>query len=317
MTGPASEGGVAAVVLNWNGRADTERCLRSLLAPGGPDRVLLVDNGSRGGEAESLRETFAAEPRVEVVALPRNRGFAGGANEGVRRALAAGAAEVLLLNNDAILGEGALPRLRAALAADPRAAAATPLVLRDGDAGRVWFAGGTIRPALGRVVHRGAGRDPARLPRGTEEAGFLTFAAVLLRARAWEAVGPLEEEFFAYGEDADWCLRARAAGWRLLLCSQAEARHRGNASVGAGSPLQAYLLSRARVILARRHCGVAARALLFWPWTLLVQGPRDFLAALSSRGWAAAAAGVGGLRDGARGGPPRRFRAELGLEAGP
>ncbi len=306
---------IAAVVLNWNGRSDTERCVRSLLGAGGPDRVLVLDSGSRGGEAAALRDTFAAEGRVEVVALPRNLGFAGGANEGVRRALAAGADGVLLLNNDALLEEGALARLRAALAEDPGAAAASPLVLRDDPSGRVWFAGGTVRPALGRVAHRGAGADPAGLPRETRPTEFLTFCAVLVSREAWIAVGTLEEEFFAYGEDVDWCLRARRAGRRLLLCPGAVARHRVNAALGAGSPAQAYLLSRARVILARRHCGAVARALLFWPWTLLVGGPRDFLGALLRSGWAAAAAGVGGLRDGARGGPPRRFRAELGLEA--
>ena len=312
MSGPCA--GVAAVVLNWNGRADTERCLRSLLAPGGPGRVVLVDNGSRGGEGEALRAAYAGDPRVEVAALPRNRGFAGGVNEGVRRALGAGAEEVLLLNNDAVLGEGALPLLREALASDPRAAAAGPLVLLDDGSGRAWFAGGDVAAAFGQVLHPGYGRLPEDLPRETRAVGFLSFCAVLVRRSAWEGVGPLEEEFFAYGEDADWCLRARRAGGVLVHCPGARVLHRGSASAGPRSPLQGYLLARARVLLARRQAGALARALLFWPWMLLVRGPHDFAKALLLRGPRAAGAVVRGVLDGARGGPPRAFRAELGLE---
>lgn len=312
MSGP--DPAVAAVVLNWNGRADTERCLGSLLGPGGPGLVVVVDNGSRGGEASTLREAFAGDRRVEVAALPRNRGFAGGVNEGVRRALASGAAEVLLLNNDAVLEAGALGELRAALAADPRAAAAGPLVVLDDGSGRAWFAGGEVVAALGQVLHPGYGRRPEDLPRETRTVGFLSFCAVLLRREAWGEVGPLDEEFFAYGEDADWCLRARRAGRTLLHCPGARARHRGSASAGPRSPLQGYLLARARVLLARRHAGAAARALLFWPWLLLVRGPHDFLKALVLRGPRAAGAVVRGVRDGARGGPPGSFRAELGLD---
>ena len=313
MTAPA-KAGTAAVVLNWNGRADTERCVRSLLGPDGPGRVVVVDNGSRGDEAAALAAAFRGEPRVEVAALPRNRGFAGGADEGARRALAAGAASILFLNSDAVLEEGALPELARALGEEPRAAAAGPLILYDDGSGRAWFAGGRVAPAFGQVTHPGQGRDARRLPAEPRTAEFLTFCAVLVRREAWEAVGPLDEEFFAYGEDADWCLRARRAGWTLAHRPAARVRHRVNASLGAGSPPQAYLLARARVLLARRHAGAAARGLLFWPWMLLVRGPHDFAKALLTRGWGAAWAGVRGVLDGVRGGAPRAFLPELGLE---
>ena len=219
MTAPASP--VAAVVLNWNGRALTERCLASLLAPGGPGRVVVVDNGSRGGEGEALRAAYASEPRVEVALLPRNLGFAGGVNEGVRRAVAGGASEVLLLNNDALLEPGALEALRAALASGREVAAAGPLVLLDDGSGRAWFAGGRVVPAFGQVLHPGYGKRPGDLPRATRPVGFLSFCAVLLCAGAWAQVGPLDEEFFAYGEDADWSLRARRAGRTLVHCPAA------------------------------------------------------------------------------------------------
>ncbi len=305
---------VAAVVLNWNGMADTQRCVRSLLSPGGADRVFVVDNGSRGGEAEALRAAFAEDPRVELVPLPRNRGFAGGVNEGARRALAAGAEALLLFNNDATALPGMVERLRAALSADPGASAAGPLVLLDDGTGRAWFAGGRIVVPLGQVLHPGYGRPADSLPRETRSVQFLSFCAVLVRRGAWEGTGPLEEEFFAYGEDADWCLRARRAGGRLLIVPEAEALHRGGGTAGHRSPLQAYLLARARVLLVGRHCGAATRLLAFWPWFLLVRGPHDFLKALLTRGFGTAWAGVQGALDGLRGGEVRHFRRPLGLE---
>jgi GT2 family glycosyltransferase len=304
----------AAVVLNWNGLEDTRRCLRSLLEPGGPERVVVVDNGSGGGEAEALLRDHAGDARVEVVALPRNRGFAGGVNEGVRRALAAGAGEVLLLNNDAVLEPGCFPALRAALAADPGAAAAGPRILMADGTRRAWFAGGRVRVALGQTFHPGHGIPSADLPQGEPEAqAFLTFCAVLVRREAWEAVGPLDEEFFAYFEDADWCVRAVRGGRRLLHCPRATALHRGGASTGGGSPLQAYLLARGRVLFARRHNPLPVRALVFWPWMLLLRLPLDCLRALAGARAGAARAYLRGAWDGVRGGAPRAFRERLGL----
>ncbi len=303
---------MAAVVLHWRNRADTERCVRSLLEGGGPERVLLLDNGS--GEGAALLAAFAGDPRVEPASLSRNRGFAGGVNEGVRRAREGGASEILLLNGDAVLEPGTAALLREALGRDPGSAAAGPLILEDDGSGRAWFAGGRVAAAFGLAVHFGAGRDAADLPRGARPVGFLTFCAVLVRSAAWERVGPLDEEFFAYGEDADWCLRARAAGLSLVHEPAARARHRGGAAVGRRSPLQAYLLARSAVLLVRKRCGPLARYLVFWPWMLGVRGPHEALRALLLGRPAAAAAGLRGLLDGARGGAPRAFRGALGLD---
>ena len=308
--------GMAAVVLNWKGRADAARCVRSLLAPGGPERILLLDNGSGEGESGALAAEFAGQGRVEVVALPRNLGFAGGVNEGVSRAREGGATEILLANSDAVLEAGAAAALRAALEGDAGAGAAGPLILEDDGTRRAWFAGGRVAPSFGQVVHDHHGREEASLPRAVRATGFLTFCVVLIRARSWDAAGPLDAEFFAYGEDADWCLRARAAGLRLLHVPAAVARHRGSGSTGRRSPLQAYLLARAAVLLARKRRGVWTRGIVFWPWMLAVRAPHEVLRSLLAGRPAAAAAGLRGLLDGARGGPPRAFRGRLGLDAG-
>lgn len=295
---------LAAVVLNWNGREDTRRAVASLLGAPRPERVWVVDNGSEAGEAGALAGDFAAEPRVTVVPLPRNVGFAAGVNEGVRRARAAGAASFLLLNNDATMEPGALPLLEAALAGDPEAAAVGPRILLDDGSGRTWSAGGSLVPCLGEVRHAAGGSGEGARTAGPRATGFLTFCAVLVRGEAWDRVGPLDEEFFAYFEDADWCHRAAAAGSRLLHHPGATVLHRGGAAAGVRSPLQQYLLTRGSVLFARKRCGPLARLLLFWPYMFLLRAPHDALKALLTRGGRAAAAVGSGLRDGIRGGAP-------------
>ncbi len=305
---------VTAVLLNWNGRADTERCVRSLLDDAGAARIVVVDNGSRGGEAAALAATFAGERSVQVVPLPRNRGFAGGVNAGVRVALDGGADRVLLLNNDAVVERGAVASLGAALDGDPGAAAAGPLILQDDGSRRAWFAGGGLLLPLGQALHPGHGARAAAPAGPTVTSRWLTFCAVLVRRSAWERVGPLEEAYFAYFEDVDWCVRAERAGLRLLHCPAAVVLHRGSGSAGRRSPLQCYLVYRGRVTLVRRHVGALRRLLLFWPWLLLVRLPHDAVKFLVLRGPATSIACIAGVIDGVRGGPPRRFRDLLGLD---
>ena len=94
-------------MLNWNRRQDTLDCLAALQAMDGSvalRRLLLVDNGSEDGTVAAVRD---AHPRVEVLALPDNRGYAAGMNAGIRHALAAGADWTLLVNNDAVAAPGA------------------------------------------------------------------------------------------------------------------------------------------------------------------------------------------------------------------
>src|SRR6185369_1745681 len=104
---------VAIVVLNWNRRADTLACLESLAqAEIGGAALYVVDNGSQDGSAAAVREAY---PHVRVIALPENRGFAGGNNAGIRAALDAGAEGVLLLNNDTRVSPDFLAALLAAI----------------------------------------------------------------------------------------------------------------------------------------------------------------------------------------------------------
>jgi len=292
---------LAVVVLNWNGLADTRALLPTLAAcrlpAGWSAKTLVVDNGSTDGSAAALAAEF---PDVELLALPENLRFAGGNNHGIRHALATGADAIMLLNNDTRVDPGLLERLLLALEQDPGAAAAAPLIYFGAPSQRIWYAGGIVRPALGWVAHRGLRTLDRGQYRAVEPTGYLTGCCLLARRAAWERVGLLDERYFIYAEDADWSLRVRAQGDRLLFVPSARVWHAVSAASGAASPFKIYHRLRANARLFATHARGLARitwapafvawqlALMLW---LLLRGhagaaravPRALLDALRGR----------------------------------
>jgi hypothetical protein len=282
---------LAVIVLSWNGAALTRDTLVSLAACRVPEgwhlHTLVVDNASGDGSPAMVRAEF---PAVELLALADNRRFAGGNNAGLERALAAGADAVMLLNNDVVADPGLLEKLLAALAEDPAAGAAAPLIYFAPPTDRIWYAGGRCRPWLAHSSHRAIrARDHGQF-RSIEETGYLTGCCLLATAEAWRKVGLLDERYFIYAEDADWCLRARAAGYKLLFVPTARLWHRVSASSGgAMNPWKVYQRLRANVTLWSRHARGAAR--LTWLPALLAQ-QAAYSALLLARGRFAAALAV-------------------------
>jgi GT2 family glycosyltransferase len=298
---------VAVVVLNWNGIEDTRALLPTLercRLPGGwRRRVLVVDNGSSDGSAAAIAREF---PAVEVVALPANRRFAGGCNAGLERALAGGADAVMLLNNDTEADPGLLEHLLLALEQDPGAGAVAPLICLRRPLDLIWYAGGRCVPALGLAAHRGLRRRDRGQYRAVQPTGYLTGCCLLATRAAWERVGPLDEGYFIYAEDADWCLRARAAGFGLRFVPTARLWHKVSASTGAASPWKIYQRTRANLRLFSRHARGAGR--LTWLPGFLAQQVA-LMAWLALRGRTTAAAAVPrALWDAMRGRPPAEVK---------
>ena len=287
---------LTVVVLSWNGLSLTRDTLRSLEACQVPGswrlRVLVVDNASGDGSPQMVRDEF---PGVELRALPENRRFAGGNNEGLRRALDAGADAVMLLNNDVVADPKMIAKLLAALDEQPDAGAAAPLIYFAPPSDRIWYGGGRCRPWLAHSSHRGLRERDRGQYRSIEDTGYLTGCCLLATAEAWKKVGLLDERYFIYAEDADWSLRARAAGFRLLFVPTARLWHRVSASSANAtgghsmSAWKVYQRLRANVTLWARHAHGLAR--LTWLPALLAQ-QAAYAVYLLARGQAAAALAV-------------------------
>ena len=251
-----------ALILAMNQLPLTRQCLTSVLAlDPAPDQVLLVDNGSTDGTAEAVRAEF---PAVQVLRLERNLYFAGGVNEGIKRALGQGARSVLVLNNDVVLERLALEKLQAALEADPRLAAVSPKIYYYDRPDVIWFAGGEVGRRTGFIRHRGVNVKDEKLRDGPREVEYVSFAAALLSSEAIESVGPLDASSVMYVEDVDWGARARASGFRLGYEPSAKVWHHVSATSGGGlTPLKAYYRLRSGALYLSRY-GTAGQRSLSW-----------------------------------------------------
>jgi GT2 family glycosyltransferase len=272
-----------AVVLSWNGREDTLACLDSLRGI----ETVCVDNGSTDGSAEAVAERF---PEVELIRTGVNLGFAAGNNVGIRRALDRGAGWVLLVNNDALVEEGLLAALERAAAARPDAGVLACKVLF-ADSDRLWYAGASFDPLLGRSRHAGFGR--ADEPGELRDVVRATGTGMAVSRAAIEEAGLLDEELFLYAEDLEWCLRIRRAGFAIVYVPEARLRHRVSAAAGgAGSPTTSFYETRNMLSVVERYRPLPRgltglrRALIVGP--RIVQNarrPRSAYAAV--RGWRA------------------------------
>lgn len=242
---------VAIIILNWNNWSDTLTCVESCRRLTWPNvRMVIVDNGSTDGSAEILTERC---PDVDIIRTGANLGFAGGNNIGIRQVMAWGAEYVWLLNNDAEADPKALTMLVKAMEADPAAAVAGSKVYYLDDPERIWCAGGMWRKGRLRLRQRGA----RQLDNGQFDTlctvGSVSGCSMLLRTTALRDIGLLDEGYFLYWEDTDWCARAGRHGYKVLYVPASRVWHKVSATVAARSHLQYYYNTRNGLIFCKRH----------------------------------------------------------------
>lgn len=208
----SGNGTTYVVLVNWSQYDYTSACVRSLLEFSHPGlRILVVDNGSTDQSPSRLAADFGE--KIDILCNQENLGFSGGNNVGIRHALAQGADFILLLNNDTIVAPDFLSPMLQRLDADRRVGAVTAKIYYVHEPNVLWAAGGTLNPWLGRAQNRGCGERDCGQYEVSQAVDYVTGCCILARREAFENVGLLDERYFAYFEDADWCLRVREAGF--------------------------------------------------------------------------------------------------------
>jgi N-acetylglucosaminyl-diphospho-decaprenol L-rhamnosyltransferase len=257
---------VSVVIVSWNTRALTTACLASL--PGGAGSVawdaVVVDNASSDGSVAAIRADF---PDVHLIANATNVGFAAANNQGIR---ACAGRYVLLLNSDTLAAPGSLAALVAFADAHPRAGVVGPrLENPDGS----FQTGPTPFPSLWteflsvtgigrRLTYRGypSRREAASLT--AQPTDYVVGACMLARRDAIDEVGVLDEGYFMYSEEPDWCWRMRQVGWETWFTPSAVVTHLGGQSTRQVREAMLVALYRSKVRFFRRHRGTAAAAAL-------------------------------------------------------
>ncbi len=236
--------GISIVVLNWNNYADTKECLTSLSQVTDPDvEIILVDNGSQDGSGERLKSEF---PQVKLIANKENLGFTGGNNVGIKYALAQGRKYILLLNNDTVVEPDFLSKLLKSAQADPQVGVLSPKIMFFDQPQKIWFVGGSFRSFLKKPYHPYYGElDNGQNENRPTETGWVSGCCMLVKSEVFTKIGLLDEDYFNNYEDADFCWRAKQAGYKILLVPEAKIYHKFAASVGGKfSPFYTYFRTR-------------------------------------------------------------------------
>ena len=244
---------VYCAVLNLNARDLLFETLDSLTKMTYPHfKTVVVDNGSTDGSQEIVRAAF---PRVELVENGTNLGVMEGYNAGLKYGLQQGADWVLLLNNDIRVDKEMLSAMMEAAQPRQQVGIVAPKIYYDAQPNTLWFAGGRVNYFTGIISHRGIRKIDRGQYDHTEETDYITGCAMLIRREVIERIGLLDTIFSPmYSEDADYSLRARRAGYKLLYVPQAKLWHKVSAFSGGGlTPLKTSLKVEHNLIVLKRY----------------------------------------------------------------
>jgi GT2 family glycosyltransferase len=241
---------VTAVILNTNKREDTLACLESLQCQDYPNlRILVLDNASSDGSVEAIRALF---PQVRILPLAQNKGYAGNNNVGIQAALDAGADWVFVLNEDIVLDPCAVSKLMQEGAHSLQVGILGPLVYHFDEPQVIQSAGGLLDRNW-QSSHHGQNQDDAGQYSVPGLVHWISGCAILVRREVIEQVGLLDERFFYYWEETEWCLRARRAGWQVLFVPAAKIWHKGVQRNYRPSPNVTYYQTRNRLLALAKH----------------------------------------------------------------
>jgi GT2 family glycosyltransferase len=251
------------VILNWNLPEDTIQCVESvqasrvqdleagpILTEGEQCRIVVVDNGSSDDSVARLRERFG--DRIKLLTNPRNLGFAGGVNSGIALALSQGAQSVLVLNNDTVVDRGMIRHLVSVAESRPQAGIVGPVIYYFDEPDRIWRFADRESPWL-PVPLRVPDRVVAEAAGVPFQVDYVTACGMLVRREVLEAIGLFDTRYFMYFEDADYCRRARDAGYEIWCAPEAKMWHKVSLSAQKTQAVTQYAQSWGRVQFYKQH----------------------------------------------------------------
>jgi GT2 family glycosyltransferase len=256
----------------------------------------VLDNASTDGSVEAIERQFTA---VQIIPLTENKGYAGNNNVGIEAALAQGADWVFVLNEDTILHPDCVCQMVSVAQSDPHIGIIGPMVYHHSEPRTIQTAGGHMNK-FWEAQHIAENEPDQGQFYNVHDVNWISGCAIMVKRQLIEQVGVLDERFFYYWEETEWCMRAQKAGWRIVHVPQARLWHKGVQRDYQPSPNVTYSATRNRLLALQKHragalvwvytLGQMARTLLSWTvkpkWrdkrphrAAMWQGICDFLAA--------------------------------------
>ena len=254
MSSQGPSDNISVILVNWNNFTDTAECLDSLLGAGYPRLdIVVVENGSDGDDGTLLKERYGQS--IRLLENGKNWGFAKGCNTGIADAVARGAEYVVLLNNDTVVPAGFLDDLIDVARSDGSIGIAGGKIYCHEFPDMIWFAGGQVDRLRGRTPIRGSGEKDTGQYEETAAVDWICSCFMVISRAVLEEVGMFDERFFFGWEDADLCLRASKAGYKVVYVPGSAVRHKGFGRTKRerlqGRPL--YYASRGHFLFMDKH----------------------------------------------------------------
>ena len=204
---------ILVVVLNYRRHLDTIKCVKGLLKSDLPKsfEIICVDNSPGVQSAVAIKKEL---PSVRFIKSAKNLGFAGGNNLGITSALERGASHILIINPDVTVGKIFFSPLLSIFVKEPKTGLVSPAIRHRQNNQLFYGLEGSVDWRFALARHLNLQKLPKKV---LQPAQFVTFACVLIKAEIFKKVGLLDDGFFMYLEDVDYCLRARQAGYQILL----------------------------------------------------------------------------------------------------
>ncbi|MDM8528608.1 glycosyltransferase family 2 protein [Anaerolineales bacterium HSG24] len=238
---------VVIVLVNWNGLTDTLACLASLEKVDYPNyQTIVIDNGSSDDSVEQIRIHY---PKVTLFETGENLGFVGGNNIAMQHPLVAKTDYVLLLNNDTEVAPDFLSLLVEVAQSDKKIGIVGPTIYYFDEPKTIWSAGGGIDWDKGMTHMVNLNElDEGQLGDTPRSMYFVTGCALLIKRSVIKEVGLLDPRFFAYYEEAEWCVRTTQAGFKILHVPSARIWHKISIVAREASPQVHYYMVRNRLL---------------------------------------------------------------------
>lgn len=259
---------VYIIILNWNRAKDTIECLKSLLKIKGTKaevQLVLVDNASSDNSIEEIQKNIPNDS-FHLIQNTENLGFAEGNNIGIKYALDNGADYVMLLNNDTEVSPSLMDGLLRTFEEYKNAGAISPKIYfakgfefhkdryKEDELGNViWYAGGDIDWNNVYGSNHGVDEIDEGQFEKVYETDFTTGCCMIVPKRVIEDVGMLDENYYLYLEDSDWCRRIKRKGYKILYTPYGHLWHKVSQSSTVGGELNDYFITRNRLLFGMKY----------------------------------------------------------------
>lgn len=243
---------IGIIIVNYNGAKDTIECIDSLMTINYKEiEIIVVDNKSTDN-SEAILQAYNKDGKFKLIPADRNGGFSYGNNVGIREAIKDGVDYVLLLNNDTLVEAEFLNTLVSFLSKH-RKAVLTGTILYAFNRNKIWYAGGHVSKWTCRTSHENQDKTIDSITNRDKRVSFISGCEMLIPVSVIKHVGYLDEDYFLYSEDTDYCLRLIKNNIDMFYVPSSVIYHKVSASTSKISSLTNYYSARNRRILIKKN----------------------------------------------------------------